>query len=213
MENLTKVQRVIIIGAAVIMLLVIGYYIMHKTQQYSTFDANDALQGNSAAEGEQSGVLPPKESASKTIIIHITGAVKTGGVIQLSEGDRIIDAIDKAGGITEDADLSKVNLAYVLEDGQKVYIPSLQDEEIIKTVTDGSGDDVIVDGDSASKTVNINRANQTELETLSGIGPSTALKIIEYRKEHGNFKKIEDLLNVPGIGQAKFDAIKGQITI
>ena len=150
---------------------------------------------------------------SKTIIVHITGSVKVAGVISLKEGDRIIDAIDKAGGITEDADLSKVNLAYVLQDGQKVYIPSLQDDEIIKTVTDGSGDDVILDGGSASKTVNINRANQTELETLSGIGPSTALKIIEYRKEHGNFKKIEDLMNVPGIGQAKFDAIKNNITI
>ncbi|MCL2341749.1 MAG: helix-hairpin-helix domain-containing protein [Firmicutes bacterium] len=149
---------------------------------------------------------------SKTIIVHITGSVKVAGVISLKEGDRIIDAIDKAGGITEDADLSKVNLAYVLQDGQKVYIPSLQDDEIIKTVTDGSGDDVIADGES-NNIVNINRATEAELETLSGIGPSTALKIIEYRKENGSFKKIEDLMNVPGIGQAKFDAIKSKITI
>jgi len=157
---------------------------------------------------------PPLQTAdSKIIIIHITGAVKTEGIIELKEGDRIIDAIDKAGGITEDADLSKVNLAYVLSDGQKLYIPSLQDDELIQTVTDGSGDDVIVGGETSNKIVNINKANQTELETLVGIGPSTALKIIEYRKENGSFKKIEDLMNVPGIGQAKFDAIKNDITV
>ena len=210
MENLSKIQKLIIIGAAVIMLLVIGYYIMHKTQSYTAFEANDAV-GASQDLPENQTSLPPANEP-KTIIIHITGAVKTGGVIHLIEGDRIIDAIDKAGGITEDADLSKVNLAYVLQDGQKVYIPSLQDEEIIRTVTDGSGDDVIVDG-ATKAIVNINRATEAELETLSGIGPSTALKIIEYRKANGNFKKIEDLMNVPGIGQAKFDAIKNNITI
>ena len=210
MENLNKIQKIIIISIAAIMLLVIGYYIMHKTKQYTTFEAGDAIQGSNTM--ETSSVSAAKNE-DKTIIIHITGAVKTQGVIELKEGDRIIDAIDKADGITEDADLSKVNLAYVLEDGQKLYIPSFQDDEIIKTVTDGSGDDVIIDGESSNKIVNINRANQTELETLTGIGPSTALKIIEYRKENGNFKKTEDLMDVPGIGESKFDAIKNDITV
>jgi len=210
MENLSKIQKAIIIGAAVIMLLVIGYYIMHKTQQYGTFEAADALQDNNIV---GAGPVSAQETNLKMIIVHITGAVKTEGVIELKDGDRIIDAIDKAGGIKEEADLSKVNLAYVLQDGQKLYIPSMQDDEIIQTVTDGSGDDVVVDGEPNSKTVNINRASQTELETLTGIGPSTALKIIEYRKENGNFKKIEDLMNVPGIGEAKFDAIKGDISV
>ena len=207
MENLNKTQKVIIAIIAVIMLLVIGYYIMHGTKQYNTFEATDAIQKNETVETSK---IPDEQ---KTIIVHITGGVRTEGIIQLKEGDRIADAIDEAGGITDDADLSQVNLAYVLQDGQKIYIPRIQDQEIMKVVTDGSGDDVIIDGETNNNIVNINRANQTELETLIGIGPSTALKIIDYRKQNGEFKKKEELMNVPGIGESKFEAIKDNITI
>lgn len=156
--------------------------------------------------------------SNKVIYIHIVGEVKNEGVVKLKEGQRIIDAIEEAGGVTEFADLSKVNLAFVLSDGQKVEIPNVNDNvENFMYVTDNSGDNIIVDNgnklNEGGDKVNINTASQTELETLTGIGPSTALKIIEYREENGKFKKIEDLKNVSGIGEAKYEAIKDNIVV
>lgn len=156
--------------------------------------------------------------SNKVIYIHIVGEVKNEGVVKLKEGQRIIDAIEEAGGVTEFADLSKVNLAFVLSDGQKVEIPNVNDNvENFMYVTDNSGDNIIVDNgnklNEGGDKVNINTAGQTELETLTGIGPSTALKIIEYREENGKFKKIEDLKNVSGIGEAKYEAIKDNIVV
>lgn len=117
-----------------------------------------------------------------------------------------------AGGTTEIADITKVNLAYKVEDGQKIYIPNIYDEDENQTILQDNSNIIIVNDEiEDSNLININTDSQTELETLSGIGPSTALKIIEYRKENGNFEKIEDLKNVPGIGEAKFENIRDNI--
>lgn len=153
-------------------------------------------------------------------MIHITGQVLNPGVISLDEGSRIIDAVNKAGGLTKEADLSKINLAYILEDAQKVYIPSVNDKEESKYISDGSGDTEIVTSSGSSENkkeeklmVNINTANAIELSKLPGIGNSTALKIIHYRNENGKFNTIEDLKNVSGIGDSKFNKIKDNICV
>ncbi len=158
------------------------------------------------------------ENSDNVIYVHIIGEINTQGVLKLKKGQRIIDAIESAGGTTEIADLGKVNLAYVLSDGQQINIPSIYDDSTdFKYVTEDSGNNVITDGGSnnieVSSKVNINTANQTELETLTGIGPSLANKIIQYRKQNGNFKSIEDLKNVSGIGESKFEAIKDSIVV
>lgn len=151
------------------------------------------------------------------IYIHIIGEVQNPGIVVLDEGSRIIDAIEKAGGTTPNADVSKVNLAFILSDGQKVNIPNINDKmENFVYVTDNSGNNVIIEtsfSSSGGGKVNINTATQTELETLTGIGPSTAAKIIEYREENGNFKSIEDVKNVSGIGNAKYESIRESITV
>lgn len=154
-------------------------------------------------------------NAKLQICIHVAGAVNFQGVVMVEEGARIVDAIEKAGGVTEVADLSMVNLAYKLSDGQKLYIPSVNDKvEEYVVVTSGNGNinnsDVKVDGNEKVK-VNINTASQTELETLTGIGPSIAERIIQYRKENGGFKKIEELKNVSGIGEDKFESIRDEV--
>ena len=134
----------------------------------------------------------------------------------LQNGSRIVDVIEAAGGTTIDADLSRVNLAYMVTDGQKIYIPSIYDEDDeIEIIENSSGENIVVDGGTLQMDgiVNINKATQTELETLTGIGPSTALKIIEYRRENGEFRNIEEIMDVPGIGQSKFDAIKNHIKV
>ena len=158
-------------------------------------------------------ILPLCNALGTTPEELITGEVKKEGVIHLNKGDRIIDAIKKAGGETKQADLSQVNLAYELQDGQKIYIPN-KNEKISEYIVGGNGNTNINSINSKEETkVNINTANQSELDSLPGIGPATAQKIIEYRNQNGNFKKIEDLQNVKGIGQAKYEEIRNNIEV
>ena len=135
-------------------------------------------------------------------------------------GDRIINAIELAGGVTEKADLSKVNLAFVLSDGNKIKIPSIDDVDVEKEnyISLDGGKNVIIEGNGGTiggsgGKVNINVATQTELETLTGIGPSIAAKIIEYRNKNGKFKTKEDVKKVSGVGNEKYNGIKDEITV
>ena len=154
-----------------------------------------------------------EEIKNEEIIIHITGEVESQGIVKIKKDSRIADVIEKAGGVTAEADLSKINLAYQVKDGQKIYIPNINDKDAQEYITEEAGINVIIEDKENGSKVNINTATQTELETLSGVGPSTALKIINYRKENGEFKKIEDIKNVPGIGEAKFEGLKEEICV
>lgn len=118
-------------------------------------------------------------------------------MLYLDYNSRIADAIDKAGGTTDIADLNKVNLAYELKDGQKIHIPSIYDEEVTTYISDNAGENVLDTSlETTKEIININLATQTELESLPGIGESTASKIVEYRTKNGKFKTIEDIMNV-----------------
>ena len=209
MEILNKKQKIIVVVLIIIMCIVIGYYIISKTEKY---DYSDIEKISNIIEEDQE---VDDNIIENKIVIHITGEVEEEGVIELEKGARISDAIEEAGGTTEEADLSNVNLAYSLSDGQKVKIPNIneKDEEII-VVEEKAGDNIIIEGNkSKEEKININKAAQTEIETLPGIGPSTALKIITYRNEHGKFKNIEDIKNVSGIGESKFENIKEYICV
>lgn len=158
------------------------------------------------------------------IYVYVTGEVNCPGVVILNVGSRIADAINAAGGTTPNANISKINLVYILEDGMKVNIPNNKDltkNQNFEYITMNSGDGV-EDSDikeesskngASNNIVNINTASQTELESLPGIGPSLALKIINYRKENGKFSSIEEIQNVSGIGENKFKELKSYITI
>ena len=209
MEILNKKQKIIVVVLIIIMCIVIGYYIISKTEKY---DYSVIEKISNIIEEDQE---VDDNIIENKIVIHITGEVEEEGVIELEKGARISDAIEEAGGTTEEADLSNVNLAYSLSDGQKVKIPNIneKDEEII-VVEEKAGDNIIIEGNkSKEEKININKAAQTEIETLPGIGPSTALKIINYRNEHGKFKNIEDIKNVSGIGDSKFENIKEYICV
>lgn len=147
------------------------------------------------------------------IKIHIAGQVKIPGIIELEYGARISDAIEKAGGLTEFASLKNVNLAYKLEDGQKLYIPST--EEDVESILMENGENIIKESNilGSSKTININKADESELEEIPGVGPAMASKIVNYRKENGEFKTIEDLKNISGIGEKKFEAMREYISV
>ena len=210
-----------------------------KSEEYSDEETNSVLEGdlNVDDDGDNGENVNDDENgendtnSENKIYVYITGEVNVPGVVILNENSRIIDAIDAAGGITSKANISKVNLAYVLKDGMKVNIPNdsdLKNNSDFEYITMNSGDGKNdassgmtssgafsggspegdwVNGGSSENTsgsssshsiglVNINTATQTELETLPGIGPSTALKIINYRNENGRFSSIEDIKNV-----------------
>lgn len=144
------------------------------------------------------------------------------GIVKIKEGARLFEAIDIAGGTTQEADLSKINLAYTLSDGQKIYIPKIgevlsEQSDTSEYIFSGFGNNGLIEDNNGIENgggkVNINTANQTELETLPGIGPSTAQKIIDYRNKNGKFESIGDIQNVKGIGDGKFEDIKDYICV
>ena len=137
------------------------------------------------------------------IFVDVTGAVNTPGVYTLTASSRVIDAIKAAGGSAPGADLSTINLARVLADGEQIYV----DAEI----TNSKG--VRVSTPKRSGPININRATVGDFDSLDGIGPIIARRIVEYRKTHGPFITIEDLQKVSGIGAAKFSQIKSKIRV
>ena len=179
-----KVKYVIVLGAFII-LCIIGYFSMPK---------DDVI------------IQPSVENEieDRSIYVHIEGCVNNSGLIKTTEGIRLYELIDLAGGATDDADLSKVNLASIISDTQKVYIP----KTFVYEESENEFSSISQEG-----IVNINTANLSELQTLDGIGPSMANKIISYREKEGYFTKPEDIMNVSGIGESKYNKIKEKITI
>jgi len=147
------------------------------------------------------------EEKSK-IYIDIAGEVINPGVYVLDEGSRVNDLLIMAGGVTEEANLDNINLVYILTDGTKITIPSKKDNEKSSILQSS-----LIKNSSNINVININSADVDEFMTLSGIGQSIAEDIIEYRKKNGNFKKKEDIKNVSGIGESKYNKIKDKITV
>lgn len=209
LDNLDNKQKKIVIIVGIIIIIGILYFIYNGIDKKSTdqIDNNMLSIENNTKENEGSKEL---------VIVHITGAVKTPGIVKLPEGARIEDAIDKAGGLTEDADISDVNLAYVLEDGTKIKIPTISEEKNEEIIINSSGEGIVekeISNNSENKIININKANETDLQTLPGIGASLAGRIVEYRNSNGKFNEIEDIKNVSGIGDSKYENIKNLICV
>ena len=163
---------------------------------------------------EQSAVLessPPAENALpvKEITIYVTGAVNKPGLVKVAEGARAADAINACGGLLPIADSEKINLAQNLKDGQQLKVP---EKERSNSNVDKSKADMSKNGGSG-ELVNINTADEKALDTLPGIGPAMAKRIIEYRETEGLFQSIEDIKKIRGIGDAKFEKLKDKICI
>lgn len=213
MQKLNKKILFIIIIISGIIYGVFNYFTQNKNKENLENISQDIIINN------QTENTTEENNNQEKIVIHITGAICNEGIYELEENSRIVDAVKMAGGLKEEADLKQINLAYVLEDGMKINIPSKNDnsnENINNTenyITKEKLNSSNNTNSAKTSKININSATQTELETLPGIGPSTALKIINYRKEKGKFNKIEDIKNVNGIGESKFNKIKEFIKI
>lgn len=170
--------KYILLGVSFIILTIIGYFMMPKTEE----------------------VVVTSSDEVNDIYVHIDGQVKEPGLKKVKYGTRLYELIDIAGGETEDADLTRVNLATVLIDEQKIMIPAK----------------IVASDDSSSEEeglVNINTASKERLMKLNGIGEGMAERIIKYRQDNGYFNTIDDLKNVSGIGENKFNGLKDDITV
>lgn len=150
-----------------------------------------------------------------SVYVYVCGRVKRAGVYAVSGNTRIYEVINLAGGLEDDADISTVNQAEKVEDGQKIYIPSA--EEMRQARENGEfGESAVMTPGGISKDdglVNINTADSAALQTLTGIGASRAQAIIDYRNENGSFEKIEDIMNVAGIKEGMFSKIRDRIKV
>jgi competence protein ComEA len=143
----------------------------------------------------------------KPIVVHITGAVPRPGVYALPQGARIQDGISAAGGFLAEADKTNINLAQLLDDGEKLDVPYIEGGSPVFTTP---LPEVVT---STTELININTASLAELDTLPGIGPTTAQKIVDYRTQNGPFINAEDIINVSGIGPGTYERIKNLITV
>ncbi|MEW6032298.1 MAG: helix-hairpin-helix domain-containing protein [Bacillota bacterium] len=177
-----------------------------------------ALPGSDGAPGEAGAGGPSGEEAAAEppaeVVVHVAGAVLRPGVYSLPEGSRVIDAVTAAGGVKASADPDAVNLARRVADGEQVYIPT-RDETRASSAWPAvrEAQNQAAGGPATGGKVNINTASQAELETLPGVGPSIARRIIEYRLQNGPFRALEELMNVSGIGEKRFAELVDLITI
>jgi competence protein ComEA len=146
------------------------------------------------------------DAVNGTVFVYICGAVINPGVYEMDSGSRICDVLEQAGGFSEDASTTYLNLAEFVSDGQKVYVPT-QEELTVELLAEEET------AETGSGKININTASKEVLVTLPGIGESKADSIIAYRTEHGGFSSIEEIMEIPGIKEAVFSKIKELITV
>lgn len=220
-NDFNKKNKIILIVIVAIVAIISYYFIFDRKEEWlnnqeQNLEIKEEIKTNDQIENNSNEQQLEKNG---NIIVHVSGAVNKEGIVELKNNSRIIDAIDKAGGLKDEADITNINLAYIIEDGMKIHIPSKEEKEstiIVESNIDSGTveqSNEIKSNNNKKLKININTATKTDLETLPGIGESTALKIIEYRKEKGKFKLIEDIKQVNGIGENKFNKIKELITV
>ena len=179
----------------------------------SDVEKNSSNSKTESEKGSQGGT-DAEEGLPETLYVHVCGAVNAPGVYELKTDARIYEALEAAGGMTEDAAADWINQAEALSDGERIYVPTQEEaEESAQSVSGRWADPNGNAGGSVSDKININTATKEELMTLSGIGASKAESILKYRQEHGNFQSIEDLKKIEGIKDGVFNKIKDDITV
>ena len=171
--------------------------------------------GASAAAGSGTGSAPGSGSVrleprtATVALVHVAGAVRSPGVYRLRDGERVQDAVRRAGGPRAGADLNALNLAAKVADGQQVVVPRRGTAGAAAVDGAGTGEP----GGPPQAPVSLNSATAEQLDTLDGVGPATASKILEYRRQHGGFRSIDDLGEIPGIGPKRLAALRGKVQL
>ncbi|MCI6285061.1 helix-hairpin-helix domain-containing protein [Selenomonas sp.] len=185
-------------------------YGMKSTEDATVLDAGAKQAMSSSA----------REAQEDSITVYVTGAVNQPGVVSVAAGARVADAVNACGGLLPTADAAKINMAQAVKDGQQIRVPEKGASKATKnaTATASSSDNGKARASTGSdadagELININTADEAELDKLPGVGPSTAQKIIEYRETEGQFASPEDIMKVKGIGKAKYEKMKDRITV
>ncbi|GAA1370768.1 helix-hairpin-helix domain-containing protein [Peribacillus frigoritolerans] len=167
-----------------------------------------------AKEAEMEQSVNESAAEPEIIKVDVKGAVKSPGIFTAQAGDRVIDLISSAGGFTEKADTDKVNFAQIIEDQMVIYVPEIGEEDKgnLENIQVGTSGDAVTKGTSGGL-VNLNTATQEDLQTLTGIGPSKADAILEYRETVGKFKEVDELKQVTGIGDKTFERLRDSISV
>lgn len=214
MFQLERRQQLIVLIIAALILFGGGY-------KYACWQKNRAAESKVAL--EQLATMPGEEEKGEEIVVHVTGAVEKSGVYRLPAGSRVNDALAKAD-VQAEADLNSLNLAAPLIDGQKIVVPIKQENSMVNgqgvnpggPFSAGSPKNMGSGGTPApgsGSLVNINTADQAALDSLPGIGPALAQRIIQYREKNGPYKVPEDIKNVSGIGEKRFENLKDLISV
>ena len=203
-------RKDIIIIITISIILSLGMIIFHSTKSSDILlDKNENTKISEKIKAEDNDAVIEQDSAAvknEKVVVYISGEVINPQVIEMKYGDRLIDAVEKCGGMTEKADKNAVNLALLLKDEDHYVIPKIGENLQLNTSSNNKSL-------QNNNLVNINTADKTILISLPSIGEKTAEKIIQYRETNGNFKSIDDIKNINGIGEKKFEQIKDLITV
>lgn len=189
------------ITAAAVFLTAAGFYYSFTALEDVVYPLRD--DGRTVEETTETETTAEETTETAVIYVHICGAVREPGVYELPEGSRIFEAVEEAGGFTEYADESSLNLAQILTDSSQLVILTMEEAE----------EKARAGYEARMGIVNINTATKEQLMTLTGIGESRAEDIIRYRDENGEFRTTEEIMNVPGIKESAYMKIKNSITV
>ncbi len=208
--HMGQVRLPLLVGMTAFALLLAGMIVAGAAGALSAPSFTVETTGDAQNEGAQA-------PASASVFVHVAGAVRVQGLYELAAGSRVQQAIDAAGGFSEDAASEALNLARVVSDGEQIVVPRIASEQegaeeggspASGAALQGQADGAVIGGK-----VNINTATADQLQTLDGIGPATAQRIIDDRDANGPFQTIEDLKRVSGIGDKKFAALSNSICV
>ena len=210
MEGILKRKMTMI---TVAMAFVAGGIYFFSQQGEDPADTEDIF-SVTAKEAEMEQSVNESAAEPEIIKVDVKGAVKSPGIFTAQAGDRVIDLISSAGSFTEKADTDKVNFAQIIEDQMVIYVPEIGEEDKgnLENIQVGTSGDAVTKGTSGGL-VNLNTATQEDLQTLTGIGPSKADAILEYRETVGKFKEVDELKQVTGIGDKTFERLRDSISV
>jgi competence protein ComEA len=192
------------VAALVAVLALGGWYLSRAGGGAGPASAPAAIE----VQGESAG---GRAEGGGSVVVHVAGAVREPGVYRMRADARVDDAVGRAGGATGKADLSQVNLAAKVEDGRQVLVPKRA--PAAPAAPSSGGTDSATAGTAPGVPLNLNTATLEQLDQLQGIGPSTAQQIIGYREEHGGFRSVDELDQVPGIGEVRLASLREQVRV
>jgi competence protein ComEA len=206
MPAVSRSQLVAYALAALVVVVLGVRYMQGQARGSGAPVASTPARGSAAAAGTTVRLEPRPATVA---LVHVAGAVRTPGVYRLRDGERVQDAVRRAGGPRAGADLNAINLAAKVADGQQVVVPRRGAAGAAPAGGAGAGEP----GSPPQAPVSLNSATAEQLDTLDGVGPATASKILEYRRQHGGFRSIDDLGEIPGIGPKRLAALRGKVQL